>query len=476
LVNKYTIVSAVYNTAEYLDSYFQSIINQSLDFQSHIQIILVNDGSTDNSESVIQQWQSRYPENILYLKQPNSGVATARSLGLSYAKSDWITFIDSDDFIDEHYFKEVNSFLEKNIPRNLSMVSCNFIFYFEEEKKYSDSHYLNYRFKKSDEYIVDTDAMQGQIQISINSAFFRRDLIVKHNLDFNKKTKASFSDGEFTMRYMLHTPSYLIAFLSKPRYYYRKRGMKNSIIDTVWKNPHTYDNTLEVVCLGVLKDAKRLRGRVPVEIQRIILYHLMWHIKKIVNKPEFVGFLTEKQINRYKQLLREIFVYIEAQTIDEFELAGCQLYHKVGIMGMLKHEILDPQRISIEWYDSRRRKILLRYFTYHPHEYIFRSSRHLLSPLSTDIQEHVFLGELFVYEYKVTIDAKEMDILSVDHIDKLIIFQVGKKLWRMGISLHEIEKYVPEYNHWCKAVIRKRFRKLLQKVKRRMKKFFFRIK
>lgn len=101
---KYSVVTAVYNAAPYLDDYFYSLTTQRLNFQNNIQLILVNDGSTDNTESVIKKWQKKFPDNIVYLYQDNQGANFARNAGLSFVKNPWVTFIDSDDFVHTQLF------------------------------------------------------------------------------------------------------------------------------------------------------------------------------------------------------------------------------------------------------------------------------------------------------------------------------------------------------------------------------------
>ncbi|ENZ5882084.1 glycosyltransferase, partial [Campylobacter coli] len=70
---QYTIISAVYNVEKYLDDYFNSIINQRLDFKKNIFMVLVDDGSTDNSANIIKKYQKKYPKNIVYIYKENGG-------------------------------------------------------------------------------------------------------------------------------------------------------------------------------------------------------------------------------------------------------------------------------------------------------------------------------------------------------------------------------------------------------------------
>lgn len=96
-----SIIVPIYNASLYLDKCLLSIINQT---HKKLQIILVDDGSTDNSFEICQKFLNN-DNRIILLKQENSGAGCARNLGLAYAKGDYIGFVDSDDYIDENMYK-----------------------------------------------------------------------------------------------------------------------------------------------------------------------------------------------------------------------------------------------------------------------------------------------------------------------------------------------------------------------------------
>jgi glycosyltransferase involved in cell wall biosynthesis len=89
-----SVIVPVYNTEKYLIRCIDSLLNQSL---KEIEIILVNDGSTDNSREICLEYKSKYPDIIKYYEQGNKGPSEARNLGIYHSNSEYITFIDSDD-------------------------------------------------------------------------------------------------------------------------------------------------------------------------------------------------------------------------------------------------------------------------------------------------------------------------------------------------------------------------------------------
>ena len=186
--SKYVIVSAVYNVEKYLNDYFNSIINQRLDFKNNIHIICVDDGSSDNSAKIIKNYQKKYPKNITYIYKENGGQASARNLGLKLLQEDpnlkdkftWVTFTDPDDFLDRDYFYEVDEFLQKNENENISMVACNLIFYFEKHEAYKDTHPLKFKFQENITILPNSN-LNKNIQLSAATAFV--------NLNTIKNTK-----------------------------------------------------------------------------------------------------------------------------------------------------------------------------------------------------------------------------------------------------------------------------------------------
>lgn len=103
-MTKYSFIVPVYNTSKYLKRCLDSLIGQK--FESY-EIIIVNDGSTDNSEDIIKCYLNKY-KKIKYIKQRNKGLSEARNVGVKHAKGEYLLFVDSDDYVEKSLLKEVD--------------------------------------------------------------------------------------------------------------------------------------------------------------------------------------------------------------------------------------------------------------------------------------------------------------------------------------------------------------------------------
>ena len=101
---KLSIVVPVYNTRDYLPKCLDSVLVTEL---SDYEIVVVNDGSTDDSEALAQEYAVRYPERIRVITTPNGGLGAARNVGIEHAQGDYLLFLDSDDSLAEGALSEI---------------------------------------------------------------------------------------------------------------------------------------------------------------------------------------------------------------------------------------------------------------------------------------------------------------------------------------------------------------------------------
>lgn len=414
---QYTVVSAVYNVEKYLNDYFSSLTKQSLNFKKHIQLILVDDGSTDRSAEIIKQWQAKFPKNIHYFYKENGGQASARNLGLQHVETEWVTFIDPDDFVSPDYFYKTDTFLSNDT--NISIVGCPLVFYFEDKNIMKDTHPLKYRFAKGD-VVLPLSNLKDHLQLSASTAFFKIDNIRNAHISFDEAMKPSFEDAKFVTDYILNTDlSTNAAFLSKINYFYRKRSDGSSTLDGAWKNPLLFSRVIEKGCIEILKTAKKKFGKVPEHIQRIVLYHIIWYFGRIVNKPAALSHLNEEQKKHFVALLHEMFSYIDETTILRFNLAGTWFFQKVALLGLFKNMAPKSQIAYIEDFDLKKKQILVKYFSNFPIIEQWMVNGKEVFPKYQKEVVYDFLGNLYTKEYRTWLPCPD--------IGNLELFLAGKR-------------------------------------------------
>ncbi|MFC7347419.1 glycosyltransferase family 2 protein [Chryseobacterium zhengzhouense] len=117
--SKVSVIVPVYNVENYLPKCLDSLLSQTL---QNIEILVVDDGSTDRSAEIIRQYSEKYPAKIKAFTKENGGLSDARNFGIERACGDFFGFVDSDDYVSETMFEEMLSLAERH---DAEMVICN---------------------------------------------------------------------------------------------------------------------------------------------------------------------------------------------------------------------------------------------------------------------------------------------------------------------------------------------------------------
>lgn len=310
----FSVIIAAYNSDLYLKKAVDSIINQSLGFEKNIQIIIVNDGSTDNTEEICLKYRVKYPQNIKYISTKSSfGPAHARNQGLKEVQGKYVNFLDSDDFITPNTFKDVYHFFEGHY-NEIDIVSIP-IYYFGAKK---GNHPLNFKFKRT--RVVDLIKQPDFIQLSAPSSFFKAEAI--KNIKFNVKLQTA-EDAFFVNQVLLDKLK--LGLVKKGAYYYRKYEAKNSLLDHSSNTKHFYTTRLEYFHFKLIECSKNRYGKVLKFIQYTLMYDLQWLFK--IKKVDFV--LSYDEI---KELYINLIFIL--QNIDDDVI-----YNQKNIQNQLKTHI-----------------------------------------------------------------------------------------------------------------------------------------
>lgn len=298
----FSIIVAIYNSEKWLKETIESVINQTIGFEN-IQLILVNDGSTDNSLKICNDYKIKYSENIEVLSKNNGGVASARNLAIPYIKGKYVEFLDSDDFISNNALEEVYDFFEK-YKNEIEIVAIP-MYYFEGR---IGAHYLNTKFENGNR-IIDLKSNFTNIFVHVNSIFIKRELITKYKFD---ETLASCEDGKMAIQLLLEKQKYGV--INNCRYNYRlRKDIKNSLSQTAKKNKNWYIKQLINYPLWAYEYCNDKIGYIPDFVKYIVASHLQWRFKE---KPNNNIQLTEIENKIYEYLLILSIQYIDDYIID----------------------------------------------------------------------------------------------------------------------------------------------------------------
>ena len=215
---KISVIVPVYKVEEYLRKCLDSLVNQTL---KDIEIIVVNDGSPDNSNDIILEYANQYP-NVKAFKKDNSGLSDTRNYGIKHAKGEYITFVDSDDWVKlDMYEKLYNKAKEKDY--DIVTSDINYV--------YPDHNEIIYTDPKKDT----TDIRRVFINLypTVCTKIFKRELFIKNKLEF--KSGVWYEDVE--MMYRLLPLINSIGVVHEDFYQYLQR--EKSITSTI--SPKIYD-------------------------------------------------------------------------------------------------------------------------------------------------------------------------------------------------------------------------------------------
>ncbi len=210
---KISVIIPVYNVEKYLAECLTSVVNQTF---KDIEIICVNDGSTDNSPMILEEFAQK-DSRIKIINQENQGLAAARNTGIEVATGEYITFVDSDDYVSTDLYAD----MQKYLPAEL--ICFNAKIFPMSEKYRALQNYIQCKF---DGELPVEEKLILKTNVHVWNKVFKTSVIKENNIRFPKGLY--FEDFPFVCEYMLSINS--VKFVSEKEYYFY-RQQPNSIMN-----------------------------------------------------------------------------------------------------------------------------------------------------------------------------------------------------------------------------------------------------
>lgn len=202
-----SVIVPVYNVEQYLSQCLDSLIHQTL---PEMELIIVNDGSPDHSQQIIDRYQKKHPDRVVALQKENGGLSSARNFGLRHARGAYVAFVDSDDFVDETIYQKLYDTARE---ADADLATCGFFHYNDSGSK--------------EVKIYCKDSFGGSVRDNPELLFaqkpyawnklFRREWLRSHDFAFPEGQFFEDSAVLYNMAFLANK----IVFVDEPLYYYR---------------------------------------------------------------------------------------------------------------------------------------------------------------------------------------------------------------------------------------------------------------
>lgn len=297
---KLSVIIPVYNSEKYLEKCLNSVLNQNY---KDLEVIIINDGSPDNSEKIIKDFQKKY-SNIIYIKQENAGQAHSRNVGIKESTGSLITFVDSDDYILPNMYSKM---IAKMVEEKSDMVICDM--------------YLE---KNGTKIVANCTTFDNlyESSASVCNKIFKKELISNERF----LEGIWYEDYNFFIKVCLKNPTYSIVKIPFYNYVLHEKStmhndnaLKNLDIitatDDILKLKIEQDNKETIIINHILQDAINRVYNQKSQNKRKVLKELREYVHKHIKK------LSKTKVYQKSSLKRKIILQLN--------------YHNMGYISSL---------------------------------------------------------------------------------------------------------------------------------------------
>lgn len=282
-----SIIVPIYNVEDYLEECLESLYNIK---NIELEIILVNDGSKDNSFKIMEKFKDMYPEKTVLINKENGGLSSARNAGMKAAVGEYISFIDSDDFIDVDEFER---FFKEGQKDKLDVIVGNMRYYTPEktgDPLFRSDMIKNSGILKGVDFFWELFQKPKCFREEVVDDIYRREFLLKNDIWFNENIVHE--DSEFTP--LVYLKAEKIRYIDRAFYFYRQRT--GSIMNKVSEKSIV---SLESICERFFDEYKKLGSVKGKEV----LSALILSFYSVVVYKRYNGAGDWKRVHkRYKEL------------------------------------------------------------------------------------------------------------------------------------------------------------------------------
>ncbi|MEE6635742.1 glycosyltransferase family 2 protein [Limosilactobacillus pontis] len=229
-----SVIVPIYNVKGFLSKCIDSLLSQKLEVK--YEIILIDDGSTDGSGFVVDQYAKKYSDKIIAVHKENSGLSDARNEGIDRAQGQWLAFVDGDDYVSDHYLSEL---YQNAISTHADLVACGYYNVDENDKVVSAT---THEPEIVDETKFWQDIYVNKVESSIYTVAWNK--LYARKIFGDLRYRSGIKNEDDDIIYSVVHVTNKVSFIPNKLYYYRKR--KGSIMDQLNSSRKINTNLLDV--------------------------------------------------------------------------------------------------------------------------------------------------------------------------------------------------------------------------------------
>ena len=414
-MNKISIIIPIYNTANYLDQCLYSIVNQTT---KDMQIILINDGSTDNSGEICHRYQE-LDSRILYIESENEGQGKARIKGISVADAEYIMFVDSDDFLE---LDAVEHFLEYAAANDADI--CDFNYYIYDNAQSRDVSTVRHEVKYKGAVNVDTHPeVLSEMSPILCSKIIKKNLITN-----NKVTMGNYMCEDAVFLAQLYLYANRICQLNYAGYHYRAKREGNISTNT--------DRYLEIN-IAVEELVKKIKEseywdknwssifQIIINLYRDILFRVngIRNQYGVINQEKYSYFLEQFYLMLDKYFSNKIYLSLLKKKY--------MVFGSYNLRATIQYMLLDNRNLIKDYSASSIESAVSNdCSSYFSDDYSFTENEYRKRLVRQDIRKDFFKD----------INKLKPDILIIDLLDEVFELNLIKKDY-----IYTNSDYIPKY-------------------------------
>lgn len=306
-----SLIVPIYNAEKYLEDCIKSILNQTY---KNIELILVNDGSTDDSLEICNVYKE-IDNRIKVVSKVNSGVSDTRNHGINSASGKYLCFVDSDDMLKSNFVKKLHREITSD---NADVVFCNFEYSYEGIllKKKPRLPSRSYNISEIEQMIIDNGTMSGILFGSVCVAIYRKVIIEEYGIEFNRDIRFN-EDGLFNIEYCLHTTN--IKVLSHEYLYIYRQ------VESPTKKIYSFENRTAAATAAIAKLCKN--REISMNLQQQFgarkVSEAFWMVLELCSK---------NNLDKYSSIIKKL-----KMLLDDDKLKYCYQYVNTNKLNKYKY-------------------------------------------------------------------------------------------------------------------------------------------